>query len=52
MDSCNPTRIARHGLLLTSEGPMKIKQLKFERDYGPIDPNVSPPKSPPHPTRY
>ena len=40
MDSCNPTRIARHGLLLTRAGPLKIKQLKFEQDYGPIDPSV------------
>ena len=40
MDSCNPTRIARHGLLLTADGPMKIKNLKHERDYGPIDPKT------------
>ena len=40
MDSCNPTRIARHGLLLTSSGPMKIKNLKHATDYGPIDPNT------------
>ena len=40
MDSCNPTRIARHGLLLGSDGPIKIKQLKYESDYGPIDAKV------------
>ena len=40
MDSCNPTRIARHGLLLGTEGPVKIKQLKYATDYGPIDPSV------------
>ena len=37
MDSCNPTRIARHGLLLGRDGPIKIKQLKHAKDYGPID---------------
>jgi len=40
MDSCNPTRIARHGLLLGRDGPIKIKQLKHASDYGPIDPHV------------
>ena len=40
MDSCNPTRIARHGLLLGSDGPIKIKQLKFASDYGPVDAKV------------
>lgn len=38
MDSCNPTRIARHGLLLTSAGPVKIKQLKYESDFTAVDP--------------
>jgi len=38
MDSCNPTRIARHGLLLGTSGPVKIKQLKYVDDFGPIDP--------------
>jgi len=40
MDSCNPTRVARHGLLLTTDGPLKIKTVKHARDYGPIDPKV------------
>jgi len=38
MDSCNPTRVARHGMLLTTDGPVKIKQLKHSSDYGPVDP--------------
>ena len=29
MDSCNPTRIARHGLLLCTDGAIKIKQSRF-----------------------
>ena len=38
LDSCNPTRVARHGLLLTTDGPLKIKSLRHASDYGPIDP--------------
>ena len=37
-DSCYPTQIARHGTLLTREGPVHIKQGKYKRDWGPIDP--------------
>lgn len=40
MDSCNPTRVARHGLLLTSDGPLKIKSVRYASDYGPIDPKL------------
>ena len=40
MDSCNPTRIARHGLLLGTDGPVKIKQSRYVDDFGPIDPHV------------
>ena len=40
LDSCNPTRIARHGLLLCTDGPLKIKQLRHADDYGPIDPKL------------
>merc|ERR1712060_83624 len=36
-DSCFPTRIARHGTLLTSEGNLHIKQGKYRNDFGPID---------------
>uniref|UniRef100_A0A7S0J2P7 tRNA-guanine(15) transglycosylase-like domain-containing protein n=1 Tax=Calcidiscus leptoporus TaxID=127549 RepID=A0A7S0J2P7_9EUKA len=38
MDSCNPTRVARHGLLLCTDGAIKIKQSRFREDFGPIDP--------------
>ena len=38
MDSCNPTRIARHGTLLCTGGDIKIKQRRFLADLGPIDP--------------
>jgi len=40
MDSCNPTRVARHGTLFTSSGTMRIKQTAFRDDHGPIDPLV------------
>mmetsp|Transcript_6450 Transcript_6450/g.14063 ORF Transcript_6450/g.14063 Transcript_6450/m.14063 type:complete len:104 (-) Transcript_6450:591-902(-) len=39
MDSCNPTRIARHGLLLCTTGPVKIKQARYLDDFSPIDPD-------------
>jgi queuine/archaeosine tRNA-ribosyltransferase len=39
MDCVLPTRAARHGLLFTSEGKLTIKNARFARDEGPIDPN-------------
>jgi len=38
MDCVLPTRAARHGLLFTSEGKLTIKNSRFARDEGPIDP--------------
>lgn len=42
MDSCNPTRIARHGNLLISggTGTMRIKASVHADDHGPIDPQL------------
>ncbi|KAJ8600087.1 hypothetical protein CTAYLR_001907 [Chrysophaeum taylorii] len=40
MDSCNPTRVARHGTLMSSVGTIRIKQTQFARDFGKIDPNL------------
>lgn len=37
-DCVLPTRIARHGTLMTSEGRLNIRNAKNERDFGPIDP--------------
>jgi len=38
MDSCYPTRIARHGTLLTRKGKIHIKSGKHSKEYGvPID---------------
>jgi len=37
-DCVLPTRHARHGTVLTSEGRLSIKNLAYERDDGPLDP--------------
>jgi queuine tRNA-ribosyltransferase len=39
MDCVLPTRAARHGLLFTSEGKVSIKQARYTKDGGPLDPN-------------
>ncbi len=38
-DCVLPTRIARHGTLMTSHGRINIKNKKYERDYTPLDHN-------------
>ncbi|MBM7620423.1 tRNA guanosine(34) transglycosylase Tgt [Sutcliffiella halmapala] len=37
-DCVLPTRIARNGTLMTSEGRLVVKNAKFARDFGPLDP--------------
>lgn len=37
-DCVEPTRIARHGLAMTSHGRVNIKNAKYERDFCPLDP--------------
>ena len=37
-DCVLPTRIARHGTLMTSQGRLNIRNAKNERDFGPLDP--------------
>ena len=39
-DCVLPTRIARHGTALTTEGKIVIKNATYERDYKPLDPNL------------
>lgn len=39
-DSCNPTRLGRHGTLMTRAGTLKIKLEKFADDHRPIDPEM------------
>lgn len=38
-DCVLPTREARHGSVMTSEGSLNIKNARFERDFGPLDPD-------------
>jgi len=38
MDCVLPTRVARHGLALTSRGRVNLKNQRHERDLSPIDP--------------
>ncbi len=37
MDCVLPTRIARHGTLMTHEGRVNIKNLKYREDFTPLD---------------
>lgn len=37
-DCVLPTRIARHGALMTSSGRVNIRDKKYERDFTPLDP--------------
>lgn len=39
-DCVLPTRIARHGTALTSEGKIVIKNAIYEKDYRPLDPYI------------
>ena len=38
-DCVLPTRIARHGTLMTSEGRINIKKTMYKNDFTPLDPN-------------
>ncbi|UOQ47321.1 tRNA guanosine(34) transglycosylase Tgt [Gracilibacillus caseinilyticus] len=38
-DCVLPTRIARNGTLMTSEGRLVVRNAKFARDFSPLDPN-------------
>lgn len=41
MDSSHPTRCARHGLIFSSRGNIKILQTKYKNTFEPIDPACS-----------
>ena len=38
-DCVLPTRIARHGMAMTSQGGVNIKNARYERDFTPLDPH-------------
>jgi queuine tRNA-ribosyltransferase len=40
-DSVLPTRLARHGTALTSEGRVRLRNAAFARDAGPLDPTCA-----------
>ena len=40
-DCVQPTSVARHGLYITHQGTLSIKQKRFERDFGSIDPECN-----------
>lgn len=40
-DCVLPTRIARHGLAMTSHGRVNIKNKQYEKDWGPLDPECN-----------
>ncbi len=40
-DSSHPTRCARHGLLFTTQGIVKIMNARYQNDFSPIDPECS-----------
>ncbi|RFU71606.1 tRNA guanosine(34) transglycosylase Tgt [Peribacillus saganii] len=40
-DCVLPTRIARNGTLMTSNGRLVVKNAKYARDFGPLDENCS-----------
>ncbi len=40
-DCVLPTRLARHGAALTPDGRINLKNAKYRRDFGPLDPECS-----------
>ncbi|NCY17247.1 MAG: tRNA guanosine(34) transglycosylase Tgt [Actinobacteria bacterium] len=40
-DCVLPTRLARHGTILTSEGRMNLRNARFTRDHEPLEPGCS-----------
>jgi queuine tRNA-ribosyltransferase len=39
-DCVLPTRVARHGLVFTPDGPLNLRNLKYRSDPGPIAPGI------------
>lgn len=42
IDMCDcvlPTRVARHGLAMTHDGKLNVRNLRFREDFGPLDPD-------------
>ena len=41
-DCVHPTRAARHGLAFTADGPVNMKNARFENDSAPLHPDTAP----------
>jgi queuine tRNA-ribosyltransferase len=39
-DCVSPTRVARHGVVYTMDGPVHIRNAQYKEDFSPIDPEV------------
>ncbi len=51
-DCVIPTRLARHGRVMTSHGDFNLKRAEFERDSGPIEEGCGCPTCARHPRAY
>ena len=51
-DCVVPTRNGRHGLLFTSQGTLRVRNARYERDDGPIDPECACPACQNHSRGY
>lgn len=40
-DSSYPTRAARHGIVITQQGPLDLRKKHNQEDFGPLDPTCS-----------
>ncbi|HEY8342581.1 MAG TPA: tRNA guanosine(34) transglycosylase Tgt, partial [Calditerricola sp.] len=40
-DCVLPTRVARNGTVMTTEGRLVIKSARYARDFGPLDPHCN-----------
>ncbi len=45
-DCVHPTRAARHGTALTPDGPLNLRNARFERDPAPLHPETAPAVAP------
>jgi len=41
-DCVHPTRAARHGMAITADGPLNLRNARFENDPAPIHPDTAP----------
>ncbi len=44
-DCVSPTRVGRHGIVYTYDGPIRIRQAQYARDFSSLDPELATPHS-------